>query len=232
MRVLKIWFRFGKKNRLRYVSHLDLQRFMQRALNRTELPIAWSQGFNPHPVMSFASALAMGWTSDYEILEVKMAQDVSVDEAIQAMASALPPDLPVLEARVTNDKSPAPMALLQAADYILRLEGESAPAIAGAIGPYLAEEHVIAMRKTKTGEKEADIRAMTYGLAADPTEPGRFTARLALTERATLKPDLLVRTLAQRAGASEPEDLRVHRVCLLATDASGQFAPLMEFAHA
>ena len=48
-----------------YVSHLDLQRFFQLALNRTGLPIAFSNGFNPHPVMAFGSALALGWTSEY-----------------------------------------------------------------------------------------------------------------------------------------------------------------------
>ena len=232
MCVLKIWFRFGKKNRLRYVSHLDLQRFMQRALNRTELPIAWSQGFNPHPVMSFASALAMGWTSNYEILEVKMAQDLSPEDAARAMSAALPPDLPVIEARVADDRTPAPMALLQAADYSIGLEGDSAAAITAAIPDYMAEEHVIAMRKTKTGEKEADIRLMTCLLAADPADPRALRARLSLTEKATLKPDLLVRTLAQRANVSEPDDLRVHRIALLAADGEGALRPLMEFAHA
>ena len=65
---------FGKRARLRFISHLDLQRFMQRALRRTDLPVAYSQGFNPHPQMAFASALAMGWVSEYEILDVKMAR--------------------------------------------------------------------------------------------------------------------------------------------------------------
>ena len=57
---MRTLLRFGKNSRLRFVSHLDLQRFFQRALNRTGLPIAFSQGFNPHAVMSFASALAVG----------------------------------------------------------------------------------------------------------------------------------------------------------------------------
>ena len=63
---MRTLLRFGKNTRLRFVSHLDLQRFFQRALNRTGLPVAFSQGFNPHPLMSFASALAVGWTSEYE----------------------------------------------------------------------------------------------------------------------------------------------------------------------
>ena len=52
---MRVLYRFAKKERLRFVSHLDLQRFMQRALNRTGLKIAYSNGFNPHPILSFAS---------------------------------------------------------------------------------------------------------------------------------------------------------------------------------
>ena len=69
---MRALIRFGKRDRLRFISHLDLQRFFQRAVNRTGLPVAWSQGFNPHPVMSFGSALALGWTSEYEVIDIKL----------------------------------------------------------------------------------------------------------------------------------------------------------------
>lgn len=80
-------FRFGKLDRLRFVSHLDLQRYMQRALNRSGLPVAFSQGFNPHPVMSFASALAMGWESEYEVLDIKFTKHVPERERLRACAA-------------------------------------------------------------------------------------------------------------------------------------------------
>ena len=224
---MKIWLKFGKTERLRYVSHLDLQRFMQRALNRTELPIAWSQGFNPHPLMSFGSAMAMGWTSEYEVLDIRMAKDVSAQEAAKQMAAALPPDLPVLAARVLDDRKSAPMALLTAADYMIAVEGVDGAKIVEQIDEYMAKEHVIAMRKTKTGEKEADIREMTHILKPDLREGNIFYARLNLTERATLKPDLLVRELAKMAGAEEPE-IRVHRLSLLGQNDKGEMKPLME----
>lgn len=224
---MKIWLKFGKTERLRYVSHLDLQRFMQRALNRTDLPIAWSQGFNPHPLMSFGSAMAMGWTSEYEVLEIRMAKEIDAAETAKQMSAALPPDLPVLAARVHDDRKSAPMALLRAADYMIAVEGPDGEKIVGMIDEYMAKEHVMAMRKTKTGEKEADIREMTHLLKPDMREGNIFFARLNLTERATLKPDLLVRTLAQMAGVEEPE-IRVHRLSLLGEDDKGELRPLME----
>ncbi|MDO4739662.1 MAG: TIGR03936 family radical SAM-associated protein [Eubacteriales bacterium] len=224
---MKIWIRFGKTERLRYVSHLDLQRFMQRALNRTELPIAWSQGFNPHPLMSFGSAMAMGGTSEYEIFEIRMAKDTTAQETARQMAAALPPDLPVIGAKAFADSRSAPMAMLKAADYMIAVEGAQSAQIIGMLDEYMAKEHVMAMRKTKTGEKEADIRAMTHLLKPDLREANIFFARLSLTERATLKPDLLVRTLAQMAGVQEPE-IRVHRLSLLGENEKGELKPLME----
>ena len=241
---MRALYQFAKLSRLKFVSHLDLQRFMQMALRRTELPVAYSQGFNPHPVMSFASALAVGWTSDCEILDVKLSSPVSEDFAFKEMAAALPPDMPLKRVRLVDDSHPAMMASLRMAEYRILLDGAGAEAVASAIGGYLAEESVIALRKTKSGEKPADIRAMTCALAVEPTEVSigdtesagfsgcvsnltsvclkdvpkdgavALRATLMLTEKATLKPDLLVNTLSERAGVSAPS-MQIHRLRLL-----------------
>lgn len=240
---MRALYQFAKLSRLKFVSHLDLQRFMQMALRRTELPVAYSQGFNPHPVMSFASALAVGWTSDCEILDVKLSSPVSEEFAFKEMAAALPPDLPLKRVRLVDDSHPAMMASLRMAEYLILLDGASAEAAASAIPGYLAEKSVIALRKTKSGEKPADIRAMTCALSVEPTEvfvgdaqagssacvsnlnsvclrepdtSGAVVLRatLMLTEKATLKPDLLVNTLSERAGVSA-SSMHIHRLRLL-----------------
>ena len=98
---MRAWIRFGKNDRLRFVSHLDLQRFFQRALNRTGLPIAYSQGFNPHPVMSFGSALAVGWTSAYEILDFKLAVPMGSAERMASSVRALPMGTASLKSKIS-----------------------------------------------------------------------------------------------------------------------------------
>ena len=221
---MRALYRFAKKDRLRFVSHLDLQRFMQRALNRTSLNIAYSNGFNPHPILSFASALAMGWTSDYELFDVKFASPVTEEVALAEMQAALPPDLPILSVRLVEDNHPALMGKLDMADYEIRLSGESSEEVCAAIDTFLAQESVIALRKTKSGEKPTDIRPMARILEKRPY--GIF-ARLMLTEKETLKPDLLVNTLASMANVSAPE-MRVHRLMLLGEDAGGNAIPLQE----
>ena len=220
---MRVLFEFGKGGRLRYISHLDLQRFMQRALRRTDLPVAYSQGFNPHPQMAFASALAMGWSSDVELLDVKLAAQVDREHARVQLDRALPPEMPVHRARLVDDRFPALMARLIWADYRIELPEADAPIILSAVERYMAEESVIALRKTKSGEKPADIRPMTAQLRP---EGNCLFARLMLTEKATLKPDLLLNVLSERAGV-EPVQARIHRLALLGEE-DGKAVPLME----
>lgn len=219
---MRAMIRFGKQPRLRFISHLDLQRFFQRALNRTGLPVAYTQGFNPHPVMSFASALALGWTSEYEILDFKLSVPMGRQRTEEAVRAALPVDLPVLEVRMVDDRHPAPMAIVCAADYAIALE--DAPALRTAAEDFWACDEVMAVRKTKSGEREVDIRPLALALV--PMDGG-FRARLRLTERDTLKPDLLIAKLAEMAGI-EPPAARIHRLCLLGEAEGGALRPLME----
>jgi len=220
---MRALIRFGKQPRLRFISHLDLQRFFQRAVNRTGLPIAYSQGFNPHPVMSFGSALALGWTSEYEVIDIKLSAPMGRKRTEDAVRSALPADLPVLEVRMIDDRHPAPMALVRMSDYRVSLEGETAPAVLDQIPAFLAREEVPAVKKTKSGEKQINARPLV--IALERLEDG-FSARLMLTESQSIKPDLLVQLLADMAGVEAPE-ARIHRVALLGENGEGQLLPLM-----
>lgn len=206
--------RFGKNPRLRFISHLDLQRFFQRALNRSGLPIAFSQGFNPHPVMAFASALALGWTSEYEAIDVKLAVPVGRRHAEEAMRGALPEDLPVLEVKLVDDRLPSLMPMVRASDYRI----ENAGVTQEMLDAFLAQDTVMAVRKTKSGEKEINIRPLAMDVRL---EGETLLARLSLNETDTLKPDLLLSALG-----GNTEDVKIHRVALLAQTDEG-FAPLM-----
>lgn len=119
---------FEKGIRLRHIGHLDIQRAMMRALRRSGLPVAYSNGYNPHILLTFASALSTGAAGKKEILDVTMAREVSPDDFLQQMNRALPPDLQLSFARALDDKHPAMMALVQAADYTLNIADANAAA--------------------------------------------------------------------------------------------------------
>ena len=221
---MRAMIRFGKQPRLRFISHLDLQRFFQRAVNRTGLPIAYSQGFNPHPVMSFGSALALGWTSEYEVIDIKLSAPMGRKRTEDAIRAALPEDLPVLEVRMVDDRHPAPMSLVRMSDYRILPRGKNVAEILAQIPSFLSLENVPTVKKTKSGEKEINARPLVVEIK--PFEDG-FDTRLMLTEQHSIKPELLIGLLSEMAGVEAPE-ARIHRMMLLGEDENGVLKPLME----
>ncbi len=219
---------FEKTDRVRHIGHLDLMRAVQRALRRSGLPIRYSQGFNPHVVLAFASPLPVGVSGLEELMEVAMEADCPADEFAIRLAPAMPASLPLLSARAVDDRHPKLMAALRTAGYEVTLpHTDDARALTENIAPLLARPDIWAVRKTKSGEKPCDIRPMLHELSALPGEGDvRLAMRVSLTEKDTLKPDLLLRALADQAGVSVPE-ARVRRVRLFG-EKDGQPIPLME----
>ena len=220
---MKLVYVFSKTGRLRFVSHLDLQRFLLRALNRTDLDLAFSQGFNPHPLLSLAGALAMGYESEYEVFEVRINGDTDREAALDTMRAALPPDLYIKDVKLKPDNHPSMMSLVKMADYTISFSSGSEAVKRGA-ETFANSLSVMGVRKTKSGEKEVDVRALCKGIQilGDGVK-----ARLMLTEAETLKPDLLVETLCRLGGCDIPE-YRVMRNALLGLDPNGEPLPVAE----
>ncbi len=213
---------FEKGARLRHIGHLDIQRAMQRALRRSGLPVSYSKGFNPHILLTFASALATGAMGEKEILDVSLDAPVEADAFMTAMNAALPPDMQLSFARPLEDRHPALMAMVRAADYELTLQDEEAArALAGALPGFLQQESITALRKSKSGMKECDIRPMIHDLRM---AGNILIARLTLTEAATCKPDMLLTALSAFAGIDTPRML-VNRKGLLG-ESDGALVPL------
>ena len=211
---------FEKGPRLRHIGHLDLMRAMQRALRRSGLPLRYSQGFNPHILVTFAAPLSVGMPGKREVMEVPIEGEMTGEAFLEKLSDALPPDLPCLSARPVDERHPAPMALLAAAIY--QAELETAPErFSETVEKYLAQKEIPAIRKTKTGMKPCDLRPMIYGLSLNGNT---LTMVLALCEQATCKPDLLLSSLFEFAGTERPRSL-ITRTQLLG-EKDGALVPL------
>ncbi len=203
---------FEKSERIRHIGHLDIQRFVQRGLRRSGLPVAYSNGFNPHILITFASALSTGACGKREIMDVTMAEPVSESEFLERMNRAMPPDMQLTEARSVDDRHPALMAMLRAASYDLLIRNpEEADRLRAAIMPMMAREKVTAVRKTKSGMKEVDIKPLIYAING---KGQHIYCTLALTEGQTCKPGMLMEALCREAGIggdsfeeAEPNDI-------------------------
>lgn len=223
MRIVAV---FEKSERIRHIGHLDIQRSVQRGLRRSGLPVAYSNGFNPHILITFASALSTGACGQRELMDVKMAEEVTPERFLADMNRAMPPELRLLEARAVDDHFPALMASLKAAAYDLKIrDAEEAERITAAIPRMMERESIPALRKTKTGLKECDIKPLIYALNHDGSH---IRALLALTEREACKPNMLLAALAAEAGFPPEQEIRmlVTRTGLFAEGADGAFVPL------
>ncbi len=221
MRMLAV---FEKGERIRHIGHLDIQRSVQRGLRRSGLPVAYSNGFNPHILITFASALSTGACGEREIMDVSMAEEVGAEEFLERMNQAMPPEMQLSEARVLDQKHPAMMAILQAAEYDLLIrDPEQAKQLITAIPGMMKKDSIPAMRKTKTALKECDIKPLLYSLSG---EGQHIRAIMTLTEREACKPGMLMEALAREAGIQEEIRMLVTRTQLYGRNESGELTPL------
>ena len=166
--VQKLRLRYAKRGRLRFSSHRDFQRALERALRRAAVPMAYSAGFTPHPKVSYANAAPTGTASEAEYVELSVTRRVDPEALRAALDSSLPPGLDVLE---VVEAAPGALAdRLEASDWEIVLPGVSAPELATALQMLLAREEVTVERLVKTGVRRFDARGPI--VLAQVIEPG------------------------------------------------------------
>ena len=221
MRMLAV---FEKGERIRHIGHLDIQRSVQRGLRRSGLPVAYSNGFNPHILVTFASALSTGACGKREIMDVTMAEDVSGEEFLERMNRAMPPEMQLKEARAVDSKHPSLMGMVRAAVYDLTIRNEeTGKLLISAIPAMMEKERIPAMRKTKTKLTEVDIKPLILSISG---EENHIRATLILNERESCKPQMLLDALKETAGITEEVRMLVTREGLLGEDENGALTPL------
>jgi radical SAM-linked protein len=145
---------------LKSLSHLDVQRLFQRTFRRAHIPLKYSQGFNPHPIMSFATALSVGYTSNAEWLEIETVEDITPEIFISDVNAVLPNGFRVSAAFVGDEtQKKALTALMYAAKYTVLLKNSAFDVrdIETTLNKLL-ESEIIVCKKTKAGMKDVDMR--------------------------------------------------------------------------
>lgn len=223
---------FEKAASLRHIGHLDLMRTMQRALRRSGLPIQYSQGFNPHIRLSFAAPLSVGVVGLREIMDVPMAREMEPKAFLKSLNAALPPALRARSARCVDDSYPTLMAKVAGSRVRIDMDADSdARAVAQALDRFMAMSDYQAIRKTKSGENPANIRAFVL-MASHEEKEGRVSLHVIIENNpsGSLKPALLMRCLCELAGVEETPFLAT-REMILCLDERGVLAPLEDFGH-
>lgn len=175
--VQKLRLRYAKRGRLRFSSHRDFQRALERALRRAAVPMAYSAGFNPHPRISYANAAPTGAASEAEYIEIALARRCDVEQIRAALDQALPPGLDITQA---VEAGPGALAdRLQASIWQIELAGldpgDSAEGgIRDVVRRFLAAERVEVQRMTKAGLRTFDARDAIVAIKVEDAQASRL----------------------------------------------------------
>jgi len=173
---------YSKENEGIYISHLDFLRTIGRSLRRAGLPVKYSEGFNPHVCLSFASPLSVGISSGCEMFTAELTEDVAPEEFKERLNGALPKSIRAI--KVTEGE--AQFSKIAYADYEIITEGELTP---GQIEAFLSLDEILMDKKTKKGIKETDIKMDIFSISGNNKV---YRATLKTGNQGNLKPMLLV----------------------------------------
>ena len=211
---------FEKMGRMSWFSHLDLQNTMQRALRRAQLPVAYSQGFNPHVLTSFATALSVGCQSRGEVMEVEMAGEISPEEFAEKLNACLPDGLKVRRCAPVPDSAPALMAKVAEAGYDITAPNAD---LTQAVEAFLKAEEVMVEKRSKTKTRLVNIRPMVHEITcAFDGKDSRLSMVLEQTNANALKVELVMQALAPE------QEFRYVRTALYAAGSDGAREELFE----
>lgn len=214
---MKLRVRLAKEGPARFFSHLDLQRTLERSLRRAGLPIAYTQGFSPHPRISFASALATGTSSQGEFIDVELAEAMAPEAFVAQANQFCPTGLALQEARVAPETKDSLMALLDAAEYRLTLSGVTPEALEGAVAAFLAATEVEVTKESRSGARQVNIRPQVHQV--EVVGPRQIRAVLQTGPQGNLKPDDLLKGLkAVAPELAEAALAESHRLMLYRRD--------------
>lgn len=156
--------KFNKEGDMIYISHLDLQQLLQRAFRRAEIELVHSQGYNPHPKISYGNALALGTESQGEYVDVEIEDDLSVEEYLKRMNEQLPKGIEFITAIEITKQTPSLASTIEFGEYIYTIELEkplTKEFIKSKILDFMSQNEIIITKKNKKGKLvESDIRPM------------------------------------------------------------------------
>ena len=199
--------RFYKDGNIRYISHLDLLRLFKRSFKRAGIRLQYSQGFNPHPKMSFAQPLSLGYTSSGEYLEFETAETCSPDMIVEKLNSVMPEGIGILACEELPAAGKSLAAATESADYeiIIPVENRPKPEITGLLEEYMSRDQIkIFKRQKKSGKDiEIDIKPLIHHISGEVDDNNiLITARLAAGSMANLSPEFVLTTFCDFAGIS------------------------------
>lgn len=163
---MKIRIRFAKYGKMIYIGHLDIMRYFQKALRRAEIDLVYTQGYSPHPVLSFAAPLGVGITSCGEYADFEVNSTDSSSTMLERLNAVMVEGVRILDYKLLPDETKSAMSSVAAADYCLTFSDGHAPfdtySYLNGFKEFLRRDSIIIEKETKKGSRTVDIRPLIY----------------------------------------------------------------------
>ena len=198
---MKIRIKFAKQGVMRFIGHLDIMRYFQKAMRRAHIDIAFTEGFSPHMIMSFAAPLGVGLTSNGEYMDIEIKSPIASADAVRQLNEVMVEGMEVLSFRqIEEGKAGKAMSLVAAADYTVSFRPGYEPKEGWQerLEAFAKKDSIVILKKTKKSEVETDIRPMIYQLSVDGDQ---VHMTLATGSAANLKPELVMSAFLKNEGS-------------------------------
>jgi radical SAM-linked protein len=205
---MRLRIHFAKTDLMRYTGHLDLHRAWERTMRRAGLPLAYSQGFRPHPRINLGCALPLGFTSQDEVVDIWLEQSLPLDEIETALQSSLPPGIQLQAVEIIDEKEPTLQTQLLAAEYQITLL-EAIPGLDANLEEVCQSASLLRQRRGKAYDLRPLILELCR-LADDENGLQQLLAVLSAREGATGRPEEVILALG-----GDPTLARVQRTRLI-----------------
>ncbi len=224
----KLRLKFSKNGPIKFIGHLDVMRYFQKAIRRADIDIKYSEGFSPHQVLSFAQPLSVGATSDGEYLDMTVNSMTSKEDVMERLNAVMNEGIEITAIEELDDSAPKAMTASYAARYLVKFRQGRAPSKdwKTSFEQFLKRDRIPAMKKTKSGEKEIDIKQLIFEHRVREEDDG-VELLLSMNSTSTLKVALLFETFFDSLGISfDPVYLDIHRIDIYTsgTDEKGFYA--------
>lgn len=200
--------KYGRDDRVKYISHLDFMRCFHRTVRRTDLRFIFSQGFNPHPVMTIAQPMSVGVTSECEFMKVGFEDDYKPREIVEILNKAFPPGFKAYSCFKLNAKE-IDVAKIDKALYVVEMEHEGK----ADINKFLENKELIVPKKTKSGIKDSDIRPHIFEMKEISDVGGILTLEMLISVGSAynLKPETVADAMDSYCEGFKHGFMNIHR---------------------
>lgn len=225
---LKLRIKYEKTGVLRYIGHLDIMRYFQKAIKRAKLDVSYTKGFSPHQIISFAAPMPLGMTSSGEYFDGEFNSVTTAEDMIKRFNNTMADGVKVLDITMLPETAKPSMAIVSASDYFIykndECEADTTATLIDYIEKLMSEDSIQIIKKTKSKEELSDIKPYIYDIKEYeydicdddcdnmPHKKGIYML-LASGSKMNLKPELVVEALCSYAGVEfNRYDYRIHRI--------------------